>query len=127
MTNPRDDGLKYEVATSFGDSGGGGLIERGDKLYTIGVVSHGYYMNDGFNRIVEWGFIGAYTRTDGAALPWIKANLANLGKNGAQAAEDCEDWADDCTDLLECLPDFNQSPDDYSDPMDIFIDQEDPF
>ena len=93
LTNPRDDGLKYEVATSFGDSGGGGLIERGDKLYTIGVVSHGYYRNDGFNRIVEWGFIGAYTRTDGAALPWIKANLANLGKNGAQAADDCADWA----------------------------------
>ena len=93
LTNPRKEGsLKHEVATSFGDSGGGGLIERDGKFYTIGVVSHGYYRIAGFSRIIEWDFLGAYTRTDGAALPWIKANLAKLGKNGAQAAEDCVLW-----------------------------------
>jgi len=46
MTNFKEDGLKYEVSTSFGDSGGGGLIERDGKFYTIGVVSHGYYNVD---------------------------------------------------------------------------------
>ena len=46
MTNFYDGGLKYEVGTSYGDSGGGGLVEKDGKFYTIGVVSHGYYSID---------------------------------------------------------------------------------
>ena len=46
MTNFRDGGLKYEVSTSYGDSGGGGLIEKDGKFYTIGVVSHGFVFED---------------------------------------------------------------------------------
>ena len=125
MTNFRDEfALKYEVGTSFGDSGGGGLIEKDGKLYTIGVVSHGYgSVDENGASYRSWGFIGAYTRADGASLPWLKANLANLGKNGAQEATDCENWASNSVNTN--LP--NQSPDDYVDPMDIFLDQDNPF
>ena len=127
MTNFRDGGLKYEVSTSFGDSGGGGLIEKEGKFYTIGVVSHGYYFVDANgDKYRPWDSLAAYTRTEGPALSWIKANLDNLGKNGAQAADGCENWADNSP-VNPGPQEFNQSPDDYFDPMDIFLDQDDPF
>ena len=94
MTNFYDGGLKYEVGTSYGDSGGGGLVEKDGKFYTIGVVSHGYYSIDGDGQWYRtWNALGAYTRTDGASLPWIKANLADLSSDGAQAATECNSWA----------------------------------
>jgi hypothetical protein len=67
--------------------------------------------------------LGAYTRTDGPSLPWIKANLADLSNDGAQEATGCETWASNSANFN--LP--NQSPDDYLDPIDIFLDQDDPF
>ena len=92
MTNQRFGGLKYEAGGSFGDSGSGALYEKDDLYYIIGVLSHGYYNEDeDGNRYQRWNALGAYTRTSGASLQWIKANMADL--NNATPASDCGTWA----------------------------------